>query len=67
MNTSLIIGILGIVVGLGVLTMRLTGKNSKKYEAMVQRWGESKGKTIHTFFYIILPLLVGIYFLYIGY
>ncbi len=64
--TNLALGIFALGFGLITLIMRFTGKTQGlgKLEKMKQSYGEKKGNLIHFSAYTLVPIVVGIVFLY---
>ena len=59
-----VIGIIGCIVGIGVLGLHIFAPQKLgKLEAFQKTYGKIAGKIIHIFFYGIIPLGVGIYFM----
>ncbi len=64
--TNLAIGIFALGFGLTTLVMRFTGKTQGlgKLDKMKQSYGEKTGNLIHLSAYTLVPIVVGIVFLY---
>ena len=61
---EIIIGIVGCVVGIGVLSMHIFAPHKLgKLAAFQKNYGNVAGKVMHIFFYGIIPLGIGMYFL----
>ncbi len=64
---DLIFGAFALLTGLYTFYLRFTGgfQDSVKLQEMKSRFGEKGGDYLHMFAYTVLPLTVGIVFLYL--
>ena len=59
---EIIIGIVGSIVGIGVLSMHIFAPHKLgKLEAFQKSYGKAAGRIMHIIFYGIVPLCAGIY------
>jgi hypothetical protein len=65
---SIGLGVAAVLYGLITFFMRIKyPAKFAKLEAMKKFWGERKGLLLHTVSYSVLPILIGVMFIYKGF
>ncbi len=64
---TITIGGLALLFGLYSIYARIKNPSSLgKLDAMKEKWGDQAGLIVHVISYTIVPICVGLYFIYLG-